>query len=170
MNTIIVDVRTKKEFLEGSYPGAINLPSDQFNLEAFTSLEDSHIALVCNSGSRANSVLQRLKKAGFEKVSLMYVQLEHLKENSTIEVHTWTVDRQFRLALGFMIGLVLLGGPTSLLSISLLVIMFSGLMYSAITDNCYLKVLISNMPWNKVKVDHRTPTRVQNTPTLLRTR
>jgi rhodanese-related sulfurtransferase len=152
MNTIIVDVRTRKEFLEGSYPGAINLPSDKFSLEAFTSLNCSHIALVCNSGSRAKAVLNRLKDYGVDNASLMYIQMDHLKEG-TPRSQTWSIDRQFRLALGIMIGLALLAGTASYLSITLLAIIFSGLMYSAVTDNCYLKVLISNMPWNKAKAN-----------------
>ncbi len=151
MDTVIIDVRTAKEFLEYSYPGAINIPSGNFDISHFDSFRDKHISLVCFSGNRANRVRTQLENAGFSNVSIMQNQMVHLIEGKRSERTGWTIDRQFRLALGLLIGLFLLGNYilNSPFSIALLIIVFSGLLYSALSDNCYLKELISILPWNK---------------------
>ena len=151
MKTVIVDVRTSKEFLEGSYPGAVNIPSNDFDVSHFEQFKNDAIGLVCFSGNRANKVKSFLEKEGFNNVSLMEHQLAHIIEDFRPEKFTWTVDRQFRLALGLLLGVFLIGNYifNSPVSIVVLVVVFLGLIYSAFTDNCYLKSFIALLPWNK---------------------
>ncbi len=150
MQSVIVDVRTPKEFRDGSLPGAINLPSDQFEIEHFLPFKNSHICLICESGRRAESIFSVLKKNGFEQVSLLENQMVHLQEQQKRK-NTWTVDRQFRLTLSLLLGLFFIGVRFEIPSIWIVpTIIFLGLFYSAITDNCYLKKFIASLPWNKM--------------------
>lgn len=155
MRTIIVDVRSSKEFQEGTYPGAVNIPSNEFSISRFNPFKGDSISLVCYSGRRAKDIKFLLEEAGFRHVSLMQYQIAHFEEHSNRKPSNWTIDRQFRLALSVLIGIFLVGNylfdyPHSL---AILLIVFAGLIYSAITDNCYLKVLIANLPWNKTDIE-----------------
>ncbi|MCT4624883.1 MAG: rhodanese-like domain-containing protein [Schleiferiaceae bacterium] len=160
MNTIIIDVRTEKEFSEGSYPGAINISSVNANEAQFAKYKLDHIALVCNSGNRAQKIKWMLAEHGYQNVSLLQHQLNQLNEEPKRTEAIWTIDRQFRMALALLIGLFMLGffAFNSLVALGILIVVFSGLVYSAITDNCYLKMLIALMPWNKNKASAENST------------
>ena len=151
MKTVIIDVRTEKEYFEGSYPGAMNMPHASFDASKFEDLRDNHIALLCFSGNRAQKVKTLLELEGFEHVSLLQNQMVHIAEASDASSAIWTVDRQFRMALGILLGIALssLYLFQSGAALVLLLGLFGGLMYSSITDNCYLKSFIAVLPWNK---------------------
>lgn len=153
MKTIIVDVRTEKEFLEGSYPGAINIPHGEFDPKLFQKFRNNHIALLCFSGNRAGKVLKLLKIEGFKHASVLQYQMVHIEEESKSTKGLWTIDRQFRLALGVLLGIALINNLLNFSVVSTLIFvgLFGGLMFSALTDNCYLKSLISILPWNTAK-------------------
>lgn len=148
MKAIIIDVRSTKEFSEAALPGAINLPSTHFHLADFSPYRNQHICLICDSGSRAQRVQEKLERAGFSNVSIMEKNMEELRTRVTTSVG-WGIDRQFRLALAVLIGLFLLAYAFDYtFSLALPILVFSGLLFSAITDNCYLKDLIAKLPWN----------------------
>jgi phage shock protein E len=67
---ILVDVRTKEEFEEGSLVGALNLTSE--NIEGICQvLNDSNhepIVLFCKSGGRSGMVAEVLASLGYTKV------------------------------------------------------------------------------------------------------
>ncbi len=151
MNTIIIDVRSKREFSEATYPGAVNVPSSDFDIQRFERFRDNHIALLCNSGSRAEKVQKKLLNAGFKSVSLLEIHMDHLSTATETVDTRWTVDRQFRLVMGVFIGVGILMNlfVNVEVSIVLLSVLFCGLTYSSITDTCYLKQLIAAMPWNE---------------------
>ena len=151
MSIVIVDVRTTKEFQEGAYPGAINRPSKVFDISQYQELKDDYIGLVCFNGRRALKVKTLLEKKGFNNVMLMDKQIVNLNERTESKSKIWTVDRQFRLALGLLIGFFLVGNYlfNSPYTVIILLIVFSGLTYSALSDSCYLKSLITILPWNK---------------------
>ncbi len=151
MQTVIIDVRTEKEYFEGSYPGAVNRPHGSFDVQRFEDFRDNHIALLCFSGNRAQKVKTLLELEGFEHVSLLQNQMVHIAEATDARSSIWTVDRQFRMALGILLGIALSSQYLfqSSASLFLLLGLFAGLLYSSITDNCYLKSLIAVLPWNK---------------------
>lgn len=153
MKAVIIDVRSPKEFNEGSYPCAINIPSNSYQISDYLMYKDNAICLVCFSGNRAKEVKAKLDQEGFKHVAILENQMVHFSEGKKASETTWTVDRQFRLALGMLIGLFLLGNYILEMPgfVTILAVVFTGLIYSAITDNCYLKILISSLPWNKVK-------------------
>ena len=149
MKTIIVDVRTPKEYAERSLPGALNIPSHDFSIDDYRAFSDDHISLICQSGRRATTVMLQLNEAGFDNVSLMHRHMGAIIEESKAD-HRWTVDRQFRMVLAIMLGIFLVGFQIGLMDLLLLpIIICAGLLYSAITDNCYLKEAIAKLPWNQ---------------------
>mgnify|MGYP000052712342 FL=1 len=158
MNTVIVDVRSRKEFYEGSYPGALNLPAEQFEVSQFLPFKNDSLALVCFSGNRAMKIKSQLDAEGFQHVTLLQNQMVNINEDSDGSSSTWTVDRQFRLTLGLLIGVYLFGNyiVNTPFTLIVLLIVFSGLLYSAITDNCYLKEFIVWLPWNRKKKNEKT--------------
>ncbi len=67
-NVVIVDVRSKREFIAGHIAGAINIPYDeiQHHFNRFT--KDRSIVLYCQSGRRAGIAEKVLFENGFKNL------------------------------------------------------------------------------------------------------
>ncbi len=67
---LVVDVRTVDEFLDGAYPGAINIPVGEL-LSRLNELgpKDRPIVLYCATGSRSALAAKLLKVSGFKDVT-----------------------------------------------------------------------------------------------------
>ncbi len=66
---IIVDVRTRAEFLSGAYPGAVNIELDQLATRANElGSNDRDITLYCASGARSAYAQRMLQQMGFTNV------------------------------------------------------------------------------------------------------
>jgi len=70
MGALVVDVRTEDEFLDGAYPGAINIPVGEL-LSRLDELgpKDRPIVLYCATGSRSALAAKLLKVSGFKDVT-----------------------------------------------------------------------------------------------------
>jgi phage shock protein E len=68
--TVVLDVRTPKEFAEGHVPGAINISHDQLEgrLSELDDDRDRDVVVYCRSGHRAGIALDMLEKAGFKRL------------------------------------------------------------------------------------------------------
>jgi phage shock protein E len=65
----VVDVRSPAEFMDGAYPGAINIPLPLLPLRiAELEPRDSSIVLYCESGARSGHAARFLKQNGFTDV------------------------------------------------------------------------------------------------------
>jgi len=76
-DTVVVDVRTAREYRKGHVPGAINLPhrdilSGKINLDKFS---DKNVVFYCHSGVRVGFVSKYLNK----NPSLSQTRLFHLQ-------------------------------------------------------------------------------------------
>jgi rhodanese-related sulfurtransferase len=65
---IILDVRTAKEFAEGSIEGAINIPVDELRERINELPTDKRILLFCQVGLRGYLAYRILKQKGFQQV------------------------------------------------------------------------------------------------------
>lgn len=65
----IVDVRTPGEFLEGHYPGAVNIPLNELS-ERLDELKEMKAPIVayCRSGARSGMAVSLLKQSGLNEV------------------------------------------------------------------------------------------------------
>ena len=70
-------------------------------------------------------------------------------EQPVVALKGWTIDRQFRLALGLSLAVFLLGYfLVSEIFIVIPVILCIGLTYTSIIDRCYMRLGIAMLPWN----------------------
>lgn len=70
----VVDIRKQNEFNKGHITDAINLPLEKINEGQFGKLEkhkQNPIVVVCNAGISAKTAANALRKAGFEKVTVL---------------------------------------------------------------------------------------------------
>ncbi len=149
---IIVDVREPAEFRDGHIPYAINLPSSQFTAESYQAWRNLKICLVCQAGSRAQSIAQKLDKAGMMNVYVLDQHMEKIATEANSE--RWSIDRQFRFVLGVFIALYLIGFHWLSAAFSIIPVILSlGLIITAIIDKCYLRVGIAMLPWNREQPD-----------------
>ena len=65
----VVDVRSPQEFVQGHYPGAVNIPLDQIQgqLPKIKEME-SPIVAYCRSGNRSAMAVSILKQSGINEV------------------------------------------------------------------------------------------------------
>ena len=67
-NTILVDVRTPSEFMDGSAAGAVNIPLDVIQGETDSFNGKENIVVFCRSGNRSAQAKQILERLGFKNV------------------------------------------------------------------------------------------------------
>jgi phage shock protein E len=65
----VVDVRTPSEYLDGHYPGAVNIPLNELaqRLNEFREMKKPIVAY-CRSGARSGMAVSLLKQNGFSEV------------------------------------------------------------------------------------------------------
>lgn len=68
---MLIDVRTKEEYIAGHHDGAINIPFDEILNNSFDIPVDEEITLYCFSGARAEVAQHFLKRKGYKNVSLL---------------------------------------------------------------------------------------------------
>lgn len=66
---LLIDVRTKQEFKNGSIASAINIPLDEIRNRLDEFPEDKHIRIYCEAGLRGYLAQRILKQNGLKKVS-----------------------------------------------------------------------------------------------------
>ena len=64
----IVDVRTQDEFLDGAYPGAVNIPVHELAVRLGELPKNVPVVLYCASGARSAAAAQLLRRSGYPDV------------------------------------------------------------------------------------------------------
>ena len=151
-NAVIIDVREPMEFQEIHIPGAINIPSTKFDLQAIEPFKDRKICVVCQTGKRTKTVIQELEDNGWSNIYSLEKQMQSYAHNVAQKDTGWTVDRQFRMTIGVLLAVFLtayFSGFTGFIAIP--IILSTGLIVTAIIDKCYMRTGIAMLPWNKGK-------------------
>jgi rhodanese-related sulfurtransferase len=68
---VLVDVRAEEEYFIRSIPGSINIPLSQLTARAGELDQDQEIIINCKVGLRSYMASLKLKRLGFEKVSIL---------------------------------------------------------------------------------------------------
>jgi rhodanese-related sulfurtransferase len=68
---LLIDVRTKPEWLRNHLPNSINIPYDQ--LDTLDVDRDTEVVVYCNSGKRAKMAKETLSGLGYRDVELLLV-------------------------------------------------------------------------------------------------
>lgn len=155
----LIDVRTPAEFREVHVSYAINVPLHQLNAsELVTANRGSGVPLyvICKSGGRARQACEKLVAAGCDCVINVEGGTQAWDQANLPVVRgqkTISLERQVRIIAGLIIVL------GSLLTIGLNQPLWAlicgacglGLMHAGITDSCLMGMMLSVMPWNKVR-------------------
>ncbi len=149
---VLVDVREKIEFDDVALAGAVNLPLSKFDVEDYKQFKGKTIYVICFSGDRSLRVAKALLEDGV-KVCLLENQMDQFIEAKDLPaINGWTIDRQFRMAMGGLLLVFLLGfGWLSTYFLVIPIILTIGLLYAAILNKCYLRKGIALLPWNSDK-------------------
>lgn len=145
----IIDVRTEAEYREHSIEGSVNISSSA-NFSAFEPYRNTSIALICQSGQRAKTVAKKLMSSNFSNVYVTDKHMQSITKDKIMSYKLWSVDRQFRMTLGLLLLIFLLG--SQFISSSFVIIpttLCAGLIFTSLIDRCYLRMLIASLPWNK---------------------
>lgn len=149
--TVLVDVRERNEFTDKALTGAINIPLSEFSVTAFEPFKDKKLVLICYSGNRSKRIAKRLFKEGGITAHFVKQNMEHFEDKP--QNSGWTVDRQFRMTLGILIAISLVGfnwfSPFFLI---IPLILATGLIVTSILNKCYMRMGIAALPWNKNRV------------------
>ncbi len=66
---LLIDVRTKQEWLRNHLPNSINIPYDR--LDTLDVDKDTKLVVYCNSGKRATIGKETLEKLGYRNVEVL---------------------------------------------------------------------------------------------------
>lgn len=149
-DAVIIDVREPVEFLEGHLVNAINIPSTEFKVEDLELWTNKKVCLVCQSGNRASQMVEKIEKA-YPEIQLFLLEDQMETIEFANESNKWSIDRQFRFTLGLFLTIFLIGSVFSSKFIIIPIILCVGLITTSIIDRCYLRLLITKMPWNNVQ-------------------
>lgn len=152
--TKIIDVREFGEYRENHFKGSVLIPSGS-DISAFEPYREEKIVLVCQSETRAKNVGEKLKQAGFETLYYLKggvnaaIRAELELESSRMG---WSIDRQFRMFLGLMLFIAVLGlFFVSQWFLIIPSIFATGLIVTSLINRCYLRMGIARLPWNKAR-------------------
>lgn len=157
----LIDVRMPTEFREVHAQGAVNVPLDSLDpasvAEAYANGSGKAICVICKSGGRSTKATQKFLDAGIENV----INVEG-GTNAWVEAglpvqrgkKAMSLERQVRILAGFLALLgAVLGFFVHEYFIGLSAFIGAGLMFAGITDTCGMGMMLSKMPWNKVRGD-----------------
>lgn len=84
----VVDVRAEKDFLEETYPGALNIYWEDFDSHVDELSKDKPIYLICYSGKRSEEIVEKYAPLGYEIYSIqggfysyLRIQIEQFMED-----------------------------------------------------------------------------------------
>lgn len=152
---VVIDVREPFEFAEANHPGSINIPLSNFQLEDYVQYKQRPIIFICQTQTRSIKAGEILQKAGFNNLFILKNGMNGLL-NEGAKINTsksgWTIDRQFRMTLGVLLLIFILGYYfISTYFIIIPIILCCGLIFTSIIDRCYMRMAIAKLPWNKGK-------------------
>ncbi|MFV0605625.1 MAG: rhodanese-like domain-containing protein [Niabella sp.] len=154
-NGVIIDVREKAEYLEVHFPDSVNLPLSSFNLNDYKDYKKRPIILTCHTQNRSIKAGEYLQKAGVNNIFILKNGVSGLIDEGAAINNTpvgWTIDRQFRMTLGILLLIFIIGYFfLSPYFIIIPIILCCGLIFTSLIDRCYMRMAIARLPWNKNK-------------------
>lgn len=152
--TKLLDVRSIFEFSEEHIEGAVNIPIDTLasRIRELSDLGNSFIVL-CRTGNRSPMAADMLIQSGISRIKVLdggMIKWKEEKLGVVKGVGGISIERQVRTAAGalvlFSILMALLVHP---LFIAIAIFIGCGLVYSGLTDNCLMGMLLMKIPYNK---------------------
>lgn len=148
----LVDIRERDEYATGNIVDSVNIPSSEFDVDKFESLQEEHIVIYCLSGKRCINVMEKLKNVPNKTFYKLDGGINAWK---TLGAEISGVKVKFRLMqqIFMMIGVIILlglglGFCYNKMFFYLTGFMGFGLVFSAVTGFCGMAKMFSFMPWN----------------------
>jgi rhodanese-related sulfurtransferase len=155
----LIDVRTPVEFREVHVKLARNVPLDDLDpvtlMQACKRGKDKPLYIICRSGSRGRQACEKLLAAGYTNIvnieggTLACVEagLPIVRGKEAI-----SLERQVRIVAGSLVLLgIMLGWLVHPALYALPAFIGVGLLFAGVTDTCGLGMVLTRMPWNRVK-------------------
>lgn len=72
-NAVVLDIREAGFFNDGHITGALNIPLEQLDRSSnrLEKYKEKPVVIVCNTGQKAGSVMNKLRKQGYTKVYVL---------------------------------------------------------------------------------------------------
>ncbi len=70
-NAVVVDLRDKKEYNQGHFPGAVNLPIDETDIYENVLRKDRYYILYCDHGGSSMQLARYLGRRGYKVASVI---------------------------------------------------------------------------------------------------
>ncbi len=151
----VVDVRTVSEYRAGHIAGSLNVPMDEIESRLEDIPAGKPVVMVCHSGQRSAMVRERLHGRLPEAICLEGGLTAWEKEGLPVvrSVRTrMALDRQSMIGASTLVLLsVALGTFVSPSWYLLALLPGVGLMLAGTTGFCLMAVILSAMPWNRVR-------------------
>lgn len=151
----LIDVRTPAEHGEIHIEGSHLMPLDRLDAGAAKDLAAGKdvCVLVCRSGKRAATAMEKLEAAGCEGLQVLEGGVTAW-EQAGLPVNRGakaiSLERQVRIAAGAMVLVgVILGTWVHAGFFGLSAFVGAGLMFAGITDWCGMAMVLAKMPWNQ---------------------
>ena len=147
----IIDVRSTAEFAAESLDGSVNIPLDVLSNRSKEISKQAEVFLICRSGKRAEQAAGILSKAGYS-VKILEGGLLAWRQAGlplTKGSRGITPERQAQVLIGLAIMIcAALGLWGSKLWVGVAGVLGLGTIFTALTGNCALAMLLSKAPWN----------------------
>ena len=153
-NVKMLDVRSVIEFSDAHIKGALNIPIDTLGLRlAELHQPQASYIVLCRTGNRSPMAADMLLQSGMQNVKVMEGGMtQWQKERLPVEkgVGGISIERQVRLAAGvFTLSGLLLAKFVHPGFIGISVFVACGLIFSGISDACFMAMLLMKLPYNK---------------------
>ncbi|UCH12456.1 MAG: MBL fold metallo-hydrolase [Candidatus Omnitrophota bacterium] len=154
LKTKLLDVRSVLEFAEEHIEGAQNIPIDTLasRIKELSDSGNSYIVL-CRTGNRSPMAADMLLQSGMHNVKVMdggMIRWKKEKLGVIKGVGGISIERQVRASAGTLVLLgVLLAFFVHPGFIAITIFVSCGLIYSGLSDNCLMGMLLMKLPYNK---------------------
>lgn len=155
-NALFIDVREPAEFAGGRIPSAKLVPLSTLKDAAQAWKRGQRVIVYCQSGRRSEKALATLTELGFTDIAHLdggYSAWASASLPTEKSAHApWSLERQVRFTVGlFVIIFTSLGiwGHPGFFILDFLIA--AGLIFSAVTNTCGLALVLTKLPWNRVR-------------------
>lgn len=150
----LLDVRSALEFSQAHIKDSINIPIDMLSakINDLSQAQQSYIVL-CRTGNRSPMAADMLIQSGIHGVKVLQGGMTRWQKEGLPVIKGEggvSLERQVRLIAGSLVLLgILLSWFAHWAFIFISIFISSGLIYSGLSDNCLMGMLLMKLPYNK---------------------
>lgn len=153
---LLIDVREPSEFAAGHISSARSVPLGTLKKAAEAWEREQPVLLYCQSGKRSEHAEALLDELNFADVRSLEGGLSAWSAAGLPTEKSagapWSLERQVRCAVGLFVILFTSLGLTAHPGFFILnFFIAAGLIFSAVTNTCGMALVLTKMPWNRVK-------------------